>query len=261
MSYFPILKAPYCTGSTTLYNFSPNNWELVDKCEQTVSLTYIKGDLWHSVALEKLAYQAYKVVKHNDISDLIPDGALALLSLSKEELPGTSAELPVLNCSHTYMPMSRATLGLDSSFTTTVYQGEINPFPKQASLLTFSPFLQFGSGVENYVLLMNLEKLPESRKAVVEIYDAHSNELKKIQSAYSNQINIISLNDMGFNEQNLPVIICREMAFIPLYFSSYKLGEMLSLEHTHPPASLVVHGNRFGAQKQIKEYWFSQLKK
>ncbi len=95
----------------------------------------------------------------------------------------------------------------------------------------------------------------------MEIYDAHSKELKKIQSAYSNQINIISLNDMGFNEQNLPVIICREMAFIPLYFSSYKLGEMLSLEHTHPPASLVVHGNRFGAQKQIKEYWFSQLKK
>jgi hypothetical protein len=211
--------------------------------------------------LEKLAYQAYKVVKHNDISDLIPDGALALLSLSKEELPGTSAELPVLNCRHTYMPMSRATLGLKSSFTTTVYQGEINPFPSQASLLTFSPFLQFGLGVENYVLLMNLEKIPESRKAVVEIYDVHSKELKKIQSAYSNQINIISLNDMGFNEQNLPVIICREMAFIPLYFSSYKLGEMLSLEHTHPPASLVVHGNRFGAQKQIKEYWFSQLKK
>ena len=261
MSYFPILKAPYCSGSTTLYNFSPNNWELVDKCEQTVSLTYIKEDLWYSVALEKLAYKAYKVVKHNDISDLIPEGALALLSLSKEELPRTSAELPVLNCSNTYMPMSRATLGLDSSFTTTVYQGEINPFPSQASLLTFSPFLQFGSGVENYVLLMNLEKLPESRKAVVEIYDAHSKELKKIKSAYSNQINIISLNDMGFNEQNLPVIICREMAFIPLYFSSYKLGEMLSLEHTHPAASLVVHGNRFGVQKQIKESWFSQLKK
>ena len=108
---------------------------------------------------------------------------------------------------------------------------------------------------------MNLEKFPESRKAVVEIYDAHSKKLLKIQSAYSNQINIVSLNDMGFNEQNLPVIICREMAFIPLYFSSYKLGEMLSLEHTHPPASFVVHGNRFGAQKQIKEYWFSQLKK
>ena len=224
-------------------------------------MTYIKGDLWHSVALEKLAYQAYKVVKHNDISDLIPDGTLALLSLSKEELPRTSAELPVLNCSHTYVPMSRATLGLKSSFTTTVYQGEINPFPSQASLLTFSPFLQFGSGVENYVLLMNLEKLPESRKVVVEIYDAHSKELKKIQSAYSNQINIISLNDMGFNEQSLPVIICREMASIPLYFSSYKCGEILSLEHTHPPASLVVHGNRFGAQKQIKEYWFAQLKK
>ena len=155
MSYFPILKAPYCTGSTTLYNFSPNNWELVDKCEQIVSLTYIKDDLWHSVALEKLACQAYKVVKHNDISNLIPDGALALLSLSKEELPRTSAELPVLSCNHTNVPNYRATLGLESASTEASYQGEIDPFPTQASMLTFSPFLQFGEDIENYVLLMN----------------------------------------------------------------------------------------------------------
>ena len=71
----------------------------------------------------------------------------------------------------------------------------------------------------------------------------------------------ISLDNIGFDEQSLPVVICRGMASIPLYFSSYKQGSLLSLEHTHPPASLVVHGNRFGVQRQLKEYWFSQLKK
>ena len=76
-----------------------------------------------------------------------------------------------------------------------------------------------------------------------------------------NQINIISLDDVGFDEQSLPIVVCRGMASIPLYFSSYKRGKILSLEHTHPPASLVVHGNRFGAQKQLKDYWLSQLKK
>jgi len=54
MSYYPILKAPYCIGKTTLYNFPPNNWESVDKCEQIVSLTYIKDELWHSESLGKL---------------------------------------------------------------------------------------------------------------------------------------------------------------------------------------------------------------
>ena len=95
----------------------------------------------------------------------------------------------------------------------------------------------------------------------MEIYDAHNKEFKKAQGAFSNQINIISLDDMGFDEQSLPVVICRGMTSIPLYFSSYKRGELLSIEHTHPPASLVVHGNRFGVQKQLKEYWLSQLKR
>lgn len=261
MSYYPILSAPYCTGKTTLFNFPPNDWQSVNRCKQLVSLTYIEDNVWHSRIIGELEYQSFKVINHSDVVDLIPDGALALLSLSKDELPKTSLELPVLNCSRTSMPSYRATLGLNSKFTQTSYQGEIDPFPPQASLLTFSPFLQFGDDVENYVLLMNLEKIPGNRGVEVEIYDAHSKKLKKVQNAFSNQINIVSLDDMGFNEQSLPVVICRGMASIPLYFSSYKLGEMLSLEHTHPPASLVVHGNRFGAQKQIKEYWFSQLKK
>lgn len=260
MSYYPILKAPYCSGKTTLYNFSPNNWESVYKCEQIVSLTYIEDGLWHSRAIGKLKYQSYKVVDYSDVVDFIPDGALAFLSLSKEELPETSAELPVLNCNHTNTPAYRATLGLKSVFTETSYQGEIDPFPSQASMLTFSPFLQFGDDVENYILLVNLEKTPDNREVEVEFYDTHSKELKKVESALSNQINIISLDNMGFDKQSLPAVICTGMSSVPLYFSSYKQGEMLSLEHTHPPASLVMHGNRFGAQKQLKDYWLSQLR-
>jgi hypothetical protein len=51
------------------------------------------------------------------------------------------------------------------------------------------------------------------------------------------------------------------MAFVPLYFSTTKDGQFLSLEHTHPPASLVTHGDRFGAQRHLKKLWFSQLSK
>ena len=261
MSYYPILKAPYCSGKTTLFNFSPNNWQSVDKCKQVVSLTYIEDGVWHSRAIGELGYQSFKIIEHSDVVGLIPDGGLGLLSLSKDELPKVSLELPILNCSRTSVPNYRATLGLNSKFTQTSYQDEIDPFPSQASLLTFSPFLQFDDDVENYVLLMNLEKTPENRGVEVEIYDAHNKEFKKAQGAFSNQINIISLDDMGFDEQSLPVVICRGMTSIPLYFSSYKRGELLSIEHTHPPGSLVVHGNRFGVQKQLKEYWLSQLKR
>jgi len=261
MSYYPILSAPYCTGKTTLYNFPPNSWESGDKCDQVVSLTHIKDGLWHSKIIGKLKYQEYKVVDYSDIVDLTPDGAMALLSLTKEGLPEISTELPALNCNHTSMPAYRATLSLQSEFSETSYQGEVEPFPSQASMLTFSPFMQFGNNVENYFLSLNIEKTAKNREVEVEIYDANSKDLKKVQSAFSNQVSVISLDDIGFDETSLPVIICRGMASIPLYFSSYKQGELLSLEHSHPPASLVIHGNRFGAQKQVKDYWFSQLKK
>ncbi|MDC0239179.1 hypothetical protein OAK82_02245 [Candidatus Thioglobus sp.] len=260
MSYYPILNAPYCSGETTLYNFPPNNWEPADKVNQYVNLTFTQDGIWRSLTLGNLDYQAYKKIDNNDVTNLIPEGALPLLSLSKSMLPRTSKELPVLNCNHTVVPAYRSTLSLKSDSATTSYQGEVNPFPPQASLLTFSPFLQFGVDIENYLLLLNLEKLPQNRMVEVEIYDAHSKLMKKKQDAYSNRVNIISLGDAEFDEQSLPVVICREMAAIPLYFSSYKKGKLLSLEHTHPPASFVVHGNRFDVQKQLKQYWFSQLR-
>ena len=35
--------------------------------------------------------------------------------------------------------------------------------------------------------------------------------------------------------------------------------KMLSLEHTHPPASFAVHGERFKVQAEIKRQWFNAL--
>jgi hypothetical protein len=34
---------------------------------------------------------------------------------------------------------------------------------------------------------------------------------------------------------------------------------IMTLEHTHPPASLVLHGNRNAIQGQIKSKWFNKL--
>ena len=43
------------------------------------------------------------------------------------------------------------------------------------------------------------------------------------------------------------------MAGIPFGFGISKKNNMLSMEHTHPPASFVIHGERFSIQKKIKE--------
>jgi len=52
--------------------------------------------------------------------------------------------------------------------------------------------------------------------------------------------------------------ICRGLAGIPLYFSRTVDGVYLSLEHTHPPGSMVVHGRRWDIQKMLKNFWFKK---
>lgn len=255
MSYYPILEAPHCSGRTTLYNFSPNNWENINRTNQYVYLSFIRdGEWWHTL-MGDLPYGQYQVVDSNN--DLLSKDGINLLSLSEIKLPSSTATLPKLVTSRTNLPNWRATIELYSDSSKTSYQGEINPFPSKASLLTFSTFLQFDSQIENYILLTNLEVEPINRQVLVEIYDAKTKEIKSTEVVFSNKINIIPLNDKGLNSEILPVIICREMAAIPLYFSCTNHGEYLSLEHTHAPASLVVHGDRYGVQRRLKEYWFS----
>ena len=258
MAYFPILTAPYCNGQTTIYNFAPNNWEKSEKSNQCLNLTYAYDGIWHNLLLDQIAYGNCKVVSRQDLEGLVPEEATPFLSLTKSALEKTSEELCNVITNKPIFPEYRSTLGLASRYTKTSYQGEIIPFSSKATLLTFSPFLQFGKDIENYVLIINLEKSPKKRAEEIEIYTAHTKALKKIQVIYNNQVNIISLDDMGFNDLDLPVIICRGMASIPIYFSVAGRGEFMSLEHTNPPASLVILGNRFGVQNYLKNYWFSQ---
>ena len=261
MPFYPILKAPRTKGFTTLYNFPPNNWEVKNKTPQIVSLTYLKNNIWHTAELDQLNFGEICTIGYDDIASIVPDNVFPLLSLSKSILPGISKVLPNLDCPITVFPTWRATLGISSQYSKTSYQGEIYPFPQHASLLTFPPLLQFEKDIENYVLLLNIEQRASHRMTMVEIYDSNSKKLLTTKSVTNNQINIISLDNLGFNEVSLPAIICRDMAFVPIYFSISENGDFLSLEHTHPPASIVVHGQRSSVQKYLKKFWFSQLKK
>ena len=73
-------------------------------------------------------------------------------------------------------------------------------------------------------------------------------------------LNFIPLNLYNFLPDQLPIFICRSMAGIPFGFGISKNKDMLSLEHTHPPASFSVHGERFKVQGEIKNNWLSKLK-
>jgi hypothetical protein len=259
MSYYPILSAPNCIGFTTISNFPPNNWEGIRQQRRLVNLTWSDNDLWHSVTLDELEFNSMRTFRRVDIEAYLPSDALPLLSLSAEPLPKQSETLPI-NMNGTYLPAWRATLGLMSQLSSTSYQGELDPFPTPASLLTFPPLIQYGFEIENYMLFLNLERRANLRVAAIEIYkSADPGHLIDKVEVRNNNVSVVSLDKYKFNPSDLPVFVCRDMTAIPLYFSKTRDGAFLSLEHTHPPVSYVVHGNRWGAQKILKARWFSKL--
>ena len=258
MSYYPILRAPGCEGWTTLSNFSPNNWEVGANEKKGIYVSCVEGDTWLTSKIGDLPANEMHTVKASDIENIIPDNSLGFLSLSTIDLSGRSAELPIENNARTTIPEWRSTLGLSSQHSTVSYQGEIIAFPSPGSLLSFCPFLQFGESIENYLLFVNLSKSPIKRKSKIEIYNTKSKEFLSTHTVETNNMTCISLDNLGFSQRDLPLVICREISGIPLFFSRTKDGVYLSLEHTHPPGSLVVHGKRFVAQKILKDNWFSR---
>ena len=260
MIFFPILNAPHVEGFTTIANFPPNNWEVKYKGPLNLYLTFFKDGIWHNKFVESMPYNSFKTIFHADLIPLIDEDVIPLLSLNISHLPDTSEELPNPDFLSTRIPSWRASLGLMSEFSKTNYQGEVFPFPPTASMLSLSPFFQLGKDIENYVLLMNVEKKPEYRNSKVNVFDFYTKELLLTKSVSNNRINIIHLDNLKLNEKSLFALTCHNMAFIPIYFSKSKDGKFLSIEHSHPPAEHVM-GNKFDAQRLIKEMCFSQLSK
>ena len=160
MIFFPILNAPHVEGFTTIANFPPNNWEVKYKGPLNLYLTFFKDGIWHNKFVESMPYNSFKTIFHADLIPLIDEDVIPLLSLNISHLPDTSEELPNPDFLSTRIPSWRASLGLMSEFSKTNYQGEVFPFPPTASMLSLSPFFQLGKDIENYVLLMNVEKKP-----------------------------------------------------------------------------------------------------
>lgn len=260
MAFFPLPKVFNAKGFCTVHNFPPNQWELDINSKKQLWAIYSNGIEWLTEKIDDFKLGESKTYYFNDFNNLkYNEASLILLQFRKTPLEKKLKTLPEHEFSYTKIPEWRASVGFQIRDSQTSYQGEINPFPSTASLLTFHPFIQFNK-VKNYLLVFNVEKSPLSRSAFLEIYNSENKNLIDKVTIQNNSTNIINLDKYNFSSTDLPLFACRNMAGIPFGFAISKDEKMLSLEHTHPPASFVVHGQRFMVQKEIKRKWFSVLK-
>ena len=260
MAFFPLANTSKVTGYCTLHNYPPNNWEPIEECQKLVWALYSDGENWITKNLGKLGIGESKTYNYSDIYQGDEKNAqpLILLQFRKTPLPERLAALPDHEFTYSKIPEWRATVGFSLNTANTSYQGEINPFPPKASLLTFHPFIQFHEA-NNYLLFFNVEKIPIFREEEIEIYEGNSKKFIDKIKIKNNSANLIPLDKYDFLPDQLPIFVCRTMAGIPFGLAVSHNKQMLSLEHTHPPASFAVHGERFKVQGSIKSQWFNIL--
>ena len=157
--FYPIIKVLAYEGWTTLSNFAPNDWESKDSGTKIIHILWTDGSRWHSKTLSDLEYGQNLSVSTKDLSEEILQNNLAFLYPSTVQLPELMDSLPLEKSWITSVPVWRATVGMKSDLAQVSYQGEIEPFPEKASLLTFHPFLQFGE-FDNYLITINLQNSP-----------------------------------------------------------------------------------------------------
>ena len=260
MAFFPLASVKNTKGYCTIHNFSPNQWELKKESKKTLWAIYAEANYWKTKELDTFEIGASKTYYYEDFN--LPthqnQSPLILLQFRNTPLEKKLKLLPDHEFLYSKVPEWRSSVGFQINNAQTSYQGEINPFPPKASLLTFHPFIQFNK-VNNYLVVFNAEKSPVIRNSILEIYNSLTKELVDKVQVKNNHSNLIPLDQYEFSPQELPVFVCRTMAGIPFGLGICQSNSMLSLEHTHPPASFVVHGKRFKVQSEIKRKWFSIL--
>ena len=260
MSFFPLIRLPGVRGWTTVYNFSPNNFEAHKDKIRFANISWSDGSVWHHKLIQTLQPRDYLTIDEKQLPESVPVESLPIISLTQNILPDQTFTLEPIKTEHSILPAWRGTIGITSSNgSKSSYQGEIDPFPNNGSCLTFNYLIQNSEYCKTILLLLNIESQPAWRPAQVEVrHSLPPHDLLLSFELMTNRINILNLPKNVSDDPNV-VIFCREASCIPIFMSCNEEMTQLSFEHSHPPASSVVHGNRFAAQKLMKTYWFSKL--
>jgi hypothetical protein len=254
------MKTPDLDGFCDLVYESPNNWENRIRKAVSIYLLWSDGQNWNSIKLTEMRYGDYFKVNTKNLDEKFLKSGLALIYPSINNLDSRLDALPSKKVWYSEIPAWRNTSGFYNQYTQVSYQADIEPLPPKASLLTFHPFIQFGEVINN-LLVLNVTNNPNIKKDKISLFNSYDKSFVADVEIRTNSLTTIPIDIYNFKPTDLPVFYSPNIAGIPFGLGIAKSGRMLSLEHTHPPASLVLHGDRRGMQGKIKKAWIEKLVK
>ena len=260
MSFYPILKVPGFEGGVTVHNYSPNNFQSYKQIKRHAYVCWADGKCWKSHKVATLRPGESLTVQQSELIGLVPEDSLPYVFLSKDFLKNKYSSIKEIKTPSASLPAWRSTISLEfGNISRTSYQGEIDPLPTEGTCLTFNYLVQPQDGVETWLIALSLINQPLLNPAIVYFFDPEQpSEPLHQEILKTNGINSFLIpHDIAVNE-NL-VIVCQRASFIPIFFSCNDSRTQLSLEHTHPPGSCAIFGDRLKAQRMIKRNWLSKL--
>ena len=256
--FFPIFKALHLQGFLDLAYLPANNWENLESKPMNIYALWTDGDSWRSEFQGVINRGESIRVNSSSLKPEMLKTGICLIYPTADELMPKLGFLPKKPYWFSNVPEWRCTSGLFNDSAQTSYQAEMYPLPSRASMLTFHPFIQFNE-IDNYLLVLNITSEPDIETHKLELFNSSNLERYGLAEVHNNSASVIKLDEYGFTSNDLPLFISRTMAGIPFGLGIAKDGSMLSLEHTHPPASLVLFGNRNQIQSKIKKSWFQRI--
>ena len=254
MSFFPLLPDFELSSFLDIHNFAPNNWQFLRKQSRHVYAHWSSSGLWHHKLITSLPHNSSIQITRSYLNTLTNLPSDVFLSLQNSHLPDFSDNLNNIKQDDTTIPSWRSTIGYSSRTATTSFQGELFPFRSPGSFLSFNDLVQTHHPlIQNFLVFINLNISPNPLISQLFISPIDSELPLHSFTVRSNKCNFLHLpNKLISMCSSRLKLWSNNMSGVPLFLSCSHDYAQLSLEHTHPPASLALGVQRFTIQNIIK---------
>ncbi len=260
MNYYFMPRFPGLKAAVSLADFTAVDGVIPWPEDMIAHVTWTDGTKWQVRHLGSVVSGQVHRYTEDDLPPDCPSDASPFLFLYRTQLPATLDALPVEH----FMDMSpawRGNIQLFGDTTAVSYQGEYPSFMTnipRGTLLSFSSFIQNGSGVKTNFILPHLRQSPVIEECAIRFIGATTRKIYKDAIVRTNHTSVVDLSDINPVSGELVLAVSRDITGIPLYLSHMENFTQLSFEHTHPPVELVVFGKRDLYQKKMKSFWLTE---